>query len=215
MSLWVSYLQVPQDALQKLWKPEGHVIPGDLERLVHLLKSARDPLFDEYESLEEEYDSYVRFCKSISISTEDIQSTQGRDDFNSPRGLAGVIEKAQSKDVLKEIRVTFADIERLRYLESTIKDLDGLIDLLSKVSERFATISKQRGQEIRLFVNSTGKGLSFRLVYGHEAPPSSPMPSTKATEQPEISFDNLNVERWMEYGMRAILGKGVQREAAS
>jgi hypothetical protein len=215
MSLWVSYLQVPQDALQKLWKPEGHMIPGDLEKLVNLLKNTRDPLKKECESLERDYDSYVRFCKSISMATEDIQLTQGREDFTSPKGLAGVIEEAQSKDVLKEIRVTFADIERLRTLERTIKDLDGLIDLLSRVSERFASIGKQGGQEIRLFVNSTGKGLSFRLVYGHEAPPASSMPAMKTIEEPEVSFDTLNVERWMEYGMRAILGKGSTGEVAT
>jgi len=215
LSLWVSFLQVPQDALQKLWKPEGHLIPGELEKLVNLLKNARVPISNEHEGLERDYEAYVKFCKSISIATEEIQSAQGRDDFTGPKGLAGVIEQAQSKDVLKEIRVTFAKIERLRSLEKTIRDLDALIDLLTRVSERLSSIGKQKGQEVRLFVSSTGKGLSFRLAYGHETPTPPPPPTVKPIEGLEVGFDNQNVERWMEYGMRAILGKSGVSEVST
>lgn len=217
MSLWLSSLQLPQEALQRLWKAEGHAIPGDLEKLVPLLIRLKAPLNSEYQGLRKDYDSYVKFCESISLAPEDIQSTLSREEVTGPRGLNGLIEETQSKDVLKEIRVTFADIERLRGLERTLKDMEGLIDLLSKIRERFTNTSKQKGQELRLFIASTGKGLSFRLVYGLSEPelsnPRGPIREKGRTR--ELTFDSSDVESWMEYGMKAILGKGAKTEPLS
>ncbi len=184
-----------------------------MEKLVSLLKKIKAPLSLEYQALAREYESYVKFCESISMPAQDIQSVQGHDDFVGPKGLAGVVEETQSKDVLDEIRITFGHIERLRDLERTLKDLDGLIDLLSKVGERFTGVAKQKGQDLRLFISSTGKGLSFRLVYGRGTQQRAQQ-SQKAVENQEVSFDGGSVENWLEYGMRAVLGKTARNETA-
>jgi hypothetical protein len=193
-----------------LWKAEGHNVPGDLDKLVSLLVRLRAPIGLEYRSLSKDYEEYVRFCESISIASEDIQSPMSRDE-TSPRALHGVVEETQYGDVLKKVRVTFSDIERLRSLQRTMKDMDGLIDLLAKIQERFSSLTKQKGQDLRLFISSTGKGLSFRLVFGHGA--------AELTKQPariqEVNFDNFDVEGWMEYGMKAILAKGSETEIES
>ena len=193
-----------------MWKAEGHSIPGDLDKLVPLLVRLRAPIGVEYQSLNKDYDGYVRFCESISIASEDIQSPMSRDE-TSPRALNGVVEETQYGDVLKKVRVTFSDIERLRSLQRTLKDMDGLIDLLSRIKERFTSLAKQKGQDLRLFISSTGKGLSFRLVFGLG-------PVVLAKQPPRIhdeNFDSVDVEGWMEYGMKAILSRSSTTEIES
>lgn len=121
-------------------------------------------------------------------------------------------------DILKGIPVTFSEMDRLRGFEQTLKDLDGLIDLLSRIRERFSVGEKNDEDVLRLFIVSSGKGVSFRLVYepfsSARMKRSRDLTTKKSMRVQPSSSSNLDVQRWIEYGQRALLENASKASAA-
>ncbi len=105
--------------------------------------------------------------------------------------------------------MAFSGIERLRNLERSLRDLDGLIVVLSRIVERFSGIAKKTEEEVRLFITSTGKGLSFQMVYevvGPAAPkPGKVQAKDKTREARQITPNDI--QRWIDYGLKALSNK--------
>ncbi len=218
MSFWLSSLVLPEDVLEHLSKASGHSVPSDLEGLVSVLRSQRTIIAAKHESLKHDYESYLRFCTSLGLDPGDVQASAGKFEVLNPRILVGTMEPNGPVDVLKGIPVTFGEIDRLRNLEQTLKDLDGLIDLLSRIRERFSRVENHKDDTLRLYIVSSGKGVTFRLVYepfssarlrqSHELTPR------KSMRVHPTSSGNLDVQRWIEYGQRALLENAAKASAA-
>jgi len=79
----------------------------------------------------------------------------------------------RATDMLEEIPITFANIERLGVLDRSLRDIDDLAALLSGILERIGKAPRRNAEEVKLFVASSGNELSFRLVYDVRASASS------------------------------------------
>ncbi len=219
MSFWLSSLVLPEDVLEHLSKASGHSVPSDMEGLVSVLKNQRTSVAGTYELLKHDYESYLGFCASLGLDPGDVQSSIGRSEVLTPRTLVGTVETNSAVDILKGIPVTFGGIDRLRDLERTLRDLDGLIDLLSRIRERFSVVQKQKDDTLRLYIVSSGKGVTFRLVYetwsSARLKHSHELTSKKSMRAQPSSPSNLDVQRWIEYGQKALLANAAKVSAAT
>ena len=172
-----------------------------------------------YESLKHDYESYLGFCTSLGLDPGDVQSSVGKFEVLTPRTLVGTMEPNSAVDILKGIPVTFGGIDHLRDLERTLKDLDGLIDLLSRIRDRFSLVEKQKDDTLRLYIVSSGKGVTFRLVYEPWSSAglkhSRELTFKKSVRAQPSSLSNLDVERWIEYGQKALLANAAKATAAT
>ncbi len=217
MSFWLSSLLLPEDVLEHLWKASGHLVPSELEGLISILKNQRVIVAGKQGSLKHAYESYLGFCMSLGLDPGDVQSSVEKFEVLNTRNLVGTMEPNGPADVLKGIPVTFGEIDRLRDLERTLKDLDGLINLLSRIRERFLGVEKDKDDSLRLYIASSGKGINFRLVYepfstarlkhSHELTPRE-----NVRTQPSFT-SNLDLQRWIGYGQRALVEKGTKTNA--
>ncbi len=217
MSFWLSSLLLPEDVLEHLWKANGHLIPSELEELVSILRNQRAIVAGKHESLKRAYESYLGFCTSLGLDPDDVQSSVEKFEVLNVRNLVGPMEPNGIVDILKSIPVTFGEIDRLRDLERTLKDLDGLISLLSRIRERFLGVEKHKDDSVRLYIASSGKGVNFRLVYEPFSTAKLKhsyelVPRKNARTQPAFT-SNLDVQRWIGYGERALSEKGAKTNA--
>ena len=219
MSFWLSSLVLPEDVLEHLSKASGHSVPSDIEGLVSVLRNQRTSVTGTYQLLKHDYESYLGFCTSLGLDPGDVQSSVGKFEVLTPRTLVGTVEPSSAVDVLKGIPVTFGGIDHLRDLERTLKDLDGLIDLLSRIRERFSAIEKQKDDTLRLYIVSSGKGVTFRLVYepwsSARLKHSHELTSKKSIKVQPSSPSNLDVQRWIEYGQKALMASAAIASAAT
>ncbi|TMI24179.1 hypothetical protein E6H36_09170 [Candidatus Bathyarchaeota archaeon] len=218
MSFWLSSLVLPEDVLEHLGKASGHLVPSDIEGLVSVLRNQRTIIAAKHESLKHDYESYLRFCTSLGLDPGEVQSSVRKFETLNPRALVGTMEPDGQVDILKGIPVTFSEMDRLRGFEQTLKDLDGLIDLLSRIRERFSVGEKNNEDVLRLFIVSSGKGVSFRLVYepfsSARMKHSRDLTTKKSMRVQPSSSSNLDVQRWIEYGQRALLENASKASAA-
>ena len=209
MSFWLSLLSLPEDLLERLRKASGHRVPEDVVELVTHLQKSRQSLGSECEALREDYESYVQFCKSVSVEPEDIQPKPSKHDSTRSWALIGAYDRSKSDDVLRGIPITFSSIERLRSLERSLRDLDGLIDFLSRIVERVAGVTKKTGEEVRIFITSTGKGLQFQMVY-ELTEATTPKPGREQARDQSSQARQIgpvDVQRWIDYGLKALSEK--------
>lgn len=214
MSFWLSSLVLPEDVLERLWKANGHLVPSELEGLISLLRSQRAIVAGRHELLKRAYESYLGFCKSLGLDPSDVQSSAGKFEVLAPRSLVGTTERNASVDVLNGIPVIFGEMDRLRDLGRTLNDLDGLIGLLSRVRERFSGVEKRKDETLRLYITSSGKGVNFRLVYEPlsiaKLKASRELTSRRALQAQPASSVSPDVQRWIEFGQKALLEKSTK-----
>ncbi len=217
LSFWLSSLTLPEDVLEHLWKASGHLVPSELEGLISILRSQGAIVAGKHESLKHAYESYLGFCTSLGLDPGDVQSSVEKFEVLNARNLVGTMEPNGTVDILKGIPVTFGEIDRLRDLGRTLKDLDGLVNLLSRIRERFLGVEMDKDDSLRLYIASSGKGINFRLVY-------EPFSTARLKHSHELTLgknvriqpaftSNLDEQRWVGYGQRALLEKGTKTNA--
>lgn len=211
LSFWLSSLLLPKEVLEHLWKADGHLVPSEIENLISMLKAQKTAVVAKQESLRKDYDAYLSFCASLNLDPVTVPSAK-QPEMDSYQNILGIINPASSEDVLKNIPLTFSEISKLRDLDRSLKDLDGLIDLLSKILERFRGSAISKDDSLRLYIGSSGKGLSFRLVYE----PASTLKQRQArasqtrrgTVRPRSSTStSFDVQSWIELGQKALMEK--------
>jgi len=167
------FQSLSEQLVASLTKQEGHLVPKGVEEQISSLGNFRESLDSEYQTLKKSYEAYVRFCRSVGAEPEEIQPEQEselengtlsrvkalRDELDSQVAGKGISDKFEG------IPIGFAGIQRLRDTEEALKEIDALMRLLSGIVERIAKVAIEEDEEVRLLVTSSGKFLSFRLVY--------------------------------------------------
>ncbi len=210
---WLNSLQLPEEALERLWRGTGHLVPAELDELVSFLENLRKSISNNYESLTRDYDSYVSFCKSINVIPEDPHTPRARHEVNGLWEFATPREVLHSGELVKEMSVGFAGIDKMRALDRTLRDTNRLIGFLAKVKERFADAPRQKSEEVRLYVFAHGRGLAFQLVYEFKDFPASRMEKPKnlkgfSAEQTET----VEVQKWIDFGLKALAWRSKDAE---
>jgi len=168
------FQSLSEQLVASLTKQEGHLVPKGVEEQISSLGNFRESLDSEYQTLKKSYEAYVRFCRSVGAEPEEIQPEQESElenvTLSRVKALRDELDshKSQGKgisDKFEGIPIGFAGIQRLRDTEEALKEIDALMRLLSGIVERIAKVAIEEDEEVRLLVTSSGKFLSFRLVY--------------------------------------------------
>ncbi len=205
---WLNSLQLPEEALERLWRGTGHLVPAELDELVSFLENLRNSIGSNYDVLRRDYDSYVSFCKSISVTPEDPHTPRPKNEVNGLWEFATPREVLHSGDLVKEMSVGFAGIDKMRALDRTLRDMNRLIGFLAKVKERFADAPRQKSEEVRLYVFAHGRGLAFQLVYEFKDFPTPKMEKPKNLRGFSAEQSGTDeVQKWIDFGLKALAWK--------
>ncbi len=212
---WLNSVQIPEEALERLWRRNGHIVPAELDDLVSFLENIHSGLKARVDSLRKDYSAYVKFCGLVQTTPEDPLVPVVK---NAPEGLYGFSRSSNynpSDDVLSDIPLTFSGLEKLRSAERTFNDTQRVINVLSKIRERFSNLDGSKDEEVRLFMSSNGKGLSFQLVYTIKASLGLKLEKT-AVEKP-VGADRVgraDVQKWIDFGLKAMAWKSKETDVA-
>ena len=207
----LSSLQLPGEALERIWKRTGHLVPSELDGLISFLRETRDSYRARSVDLRKEYESYVQLCKSVNITPDDPLAS------GKPGEILWDFESANSpglEEKVKEIPLRFARFDQLRAVEQSLRDLDILARVLTKVRDRFSKLPSHKGGEVRLFIYAKGTDIALQLVY--EAKGNG---SLKVEKRPEGKLSkagqsgNADVREWINFGLRALARKNMEQPA--